>query len=287
LLRIALAIECNAHHTELGKSSDELVQTGYELARERNLRVPVHVSGGTLSMSMGFLKYLRLTGRRDVAYLDRLGVLDHRWLLKHGIHFSDTDIGTVKARGAHVVYTPTSESMRGGGLGPFAKLHRAGVNCALGSDGPAVDYSIDMVEQLKACVYLQNAKHRDVAAMTPEIALDMATRNAATALGMLDEIGSLEVGKRADIAIFDLRRPYLEIIENPLVALVCCARGADADTVMVNGRPLLRHGRFTGISDCEAICEEATKRGHALAARAGLASRAVPNWPSLTRATAP
>ena len=201
---MALAIECNAHHTELGKSSDELVTTGHSLAVEKNLRIPVHMSGGTLSMSMGFLKYLRLTQRRDVAYLDGLGVLDERWLLKHGIHFSDVDIETVRERGAHVVYTPTSEAIRGGGLGPCARLLSEGVNCALGTDGPAVDYSVDMVEQMRASMYLQNAKHRNPRAVSHQDALEMATINAARALAMDGEIGSIEPGKRADIAIFDL-----------------------------------------------------------------------------------
>jgi 5-methylthioadenosine/S-adenosylhomocysteine deaminase len=278
LTRMALVVECNAHHTELGKSSDELVVAGHAIARETDLPVASHMSGGTLSMNMGFTKYLRLTGRRDVEYLASLGVLDHHWLLKHGIHFSDTDIDTVHRTGAHIVYTPTSESMRGGGVGPVASFRRAGINCALGTDGPAVDYTVDMVEQMKACLVLQNARYRDPEAMSASDVLDMATIDAAKALGLDREIGSLEPGKRADIAIFDLREPHLRPLHDPLTNFILCARGADADTVFVNGRMLLREGRFVEFRDVDEVIDEATARGRELAVRSGLAARASLNW---------
>jgi 5-methylthioadenosine/S-adenosylhomocysteine deaminase len=280
LTRLGIVIECNAHHTELGKSSDELVRAGHDVARQHDLRVVVHMSGGTLSLDMGFTKYLRLTGRRDVAYLEGLGVLDHRWILKHGIHFSDTDIATARARGCHAVYTPTSESMRGGGLGPWRALHRSGVNCALGTDGPAVDYSVDMVEQMKACIYLQNVKHLDPAVMTPERVLEMATINAAHALGLHDELGSLEPGKRGDIAVFDIRDVHMQVAHNPLYSFICCARGADADTVIVDGRVVLKKRRFTGDIDVESIIAAATASGRRIAEQTGLIQRARPAWPT-------
>jgi 5-methylthioadenosine/S-adenosylhomocysteine deaminase len=285
LTRIGMVIECNAHHTELGRSSDELVRTGYNTAVEHDLRVAVHMSGGTLSLDMGFTKYLRLTGRRDVAYLEQLGVLDHRWILKHGIQFTDTDIATIRERGCHAIYTPTSESMRGGGLGPWPNLYRAGINCALGSDGPAVDYSVDMVEQMKACIYLQNVKFLDPTVMSPERALEMATINAARAIGLESELGSLEPGKRADIAIFDLNDPQMQVVHNPLYNFICCARGADAHTVIVDGQTLLKNGKFTRTDKIDAIVAAAAASGKRIAEKTGLIRRAAPRWP-VTVATA-
>jgi 5-methylthioadenosine/S-adenosylhomocysteine deaminase len=280
LTHIGMVIECNAHHTELGRSSDELVRAGYGAAVEHDLRVAVHMSGGTLSLDIGFTKYLRLTGRRDVAYLEQLGVLDHRWILKHGIQFTDTDIATIRKRGCHAIYTPTSESMRGGGLGPWPNLYRAGVNCALGTDGPAVDYSVDMVEQMKACIFLQNVKYLDPTVMSPERALEMATINAARAIGLESELGSLEPGKRADIAIFDLNDPQMQVIHNPLYNFICCARGADAHTVIVDGKVLLKNGKFTRAQNIDVIISEATASGRRIAEKTGLIARAAPNWPS-------
>lgn len=280
LTRMALGIECNAHHTELGKSSDELVRAGHELACEKNLPITSHMSGGSLKMDMGFLKYLRLTGRTDTFYLNSLGVLDPHWLLIHGIHFSGTDIKMMAEAGCHAVYTPTSEATRGGGIGPWVNLYRAGVNITLGSDGPAVDYSVDMVEQMKACLLIQNVKHLDPTVMSSERVLEMATINGAKAIGMDEEIGSLEPGKRADVSVFDLRGPHLQVMHNPIVNFICCARGADAHAVFVNGKPVWRDGVFPQFSgSVEEVIEEATQRGRAIAEKTGLADRAKLNWP--------
>ncbi len=280
LTRMALVIECNAHHTELGRSSDELVRVGHALARERNLRIAVHMSGGTLSMKMGFTKYRRQTGRSDVAYLDGLGVLDERWILKHGIHFSDQDLRAVAQRAAHVVYTPTSESMRGGGMGPWVSMLRAGINCALGSDGPAVDYSVDMVEQMKACCFLQSVRYAAPEAIDPRIALEMATINAARALGWDDEIGSLEPGKRADLVIFGRDRPHQQMLPDPVQALVLATRGADARTVFVDGNIVYDAGRFPQSDDVAAIIRSAGERARAVAHAAGFEPMAQARWPA-------
>jgi 5-methylthioadenosine/S-adenosylhomocysteine deaminase len=212
-------------------------------------------------------------------------VLDHRWILKHGIHFSDVDNETVRQRGAHVIYTPTSEAIRGGGFGPITKLHRAGVNCALGSDGPMVDYSVDMVEQMKATIFLQSLKHREALALSASTVLEMATINAAMALGLEQDIGSLEPGKKADIAVFDVSRQAATTADL-LVALVCGGRGADADTVFVNGRAVLRAGCFTRFKDTDRVVREANERGRRIARDAKLDQRATPHWPSLERLAA-
>lgn len=280
MTRLALAVECNAHHTEMGRSSDSLVRAGHALARDRDLRVAVHMSGGTLSMRMGFTKYRRQTGRSDVEYLENLGVLDHRWLLKHGIHFSDGDIEKVARRGAAIVYTPTSESIRGGGLGPWRAFHRAGITCALGSDGPAVDYSVDMVEQVKATCFLQAVRHGDADAVTPRQALAMATMGAARALGLAAEIGSLEVGKRADLVRFDRSRPHLRLAGDPLTAFVRAARGADARLVMVDGRVAWRDGEFPGVPDASHVLTTARANAAELARLADFDRLAQPRWPA-------
>ncbi len=281
LVRMALAIESNSHWVAAGMSSEELIETGYRLACERDLQISAHIAGGTFSLQQGYLKYLRETGRSDVMYLMQLGHLDERWLLIHCIHINDTDIALMRESGCHAVYTPTSESIRGGGVGPWVNLHRAGVNTALGTDGPMVDYSVDMVEQMKVCTYLQNVKHLDPTVMPIERSLEMATVNAARALGMEDEIGSLEPGKRADVAVFDMRGPHLQVIHKPISNFVCCGRGADAHTVLIDGRPVLREGRLLACPDVEGVIGEAARRGRAIAEKTGVIGRAALNWPGL------
>ena len=149
---------------------------------------------------------------------------------------------------------------------------------ALGSDGPMVDYSVDMVEQMKACSMLQNVKHLDPTVMGPETCLEMATIRAAKAVGMEDEIGSLEAGKLADIAVFDLRTPHATVAHNPISSLVYSAKGTDVHAVLVNGRIVIQDGQITGFTDGAQILQEATKRGREISEKAGLSERALPRW---------
>src|SRR3981081_4425749 len=109
---------------------------------------------------------------------------------------------TWRGSACNFVSTPSSESIRGGGISPFATAHRAGVNVALGTDGPMVDYSVDMVEQMKVCSLMQHVRHLDPTRMPVERTLEMAPINPAQALGLDKEIGSIEPGKRASMAAF-------------------------------------------------------------------------------------
>ena len=152
--------------------------------------------------------------------------------------------------GCSFVYTPTSESIRGGGIGPFANAHRAGVNVALGTDGPMVDYSVDMVEQMKACALMQHVRHLDPTRMPAERTIEMATINAAKALGLEREIGSLEPGKRADIAVFDLDKPYVGVLHRPISTFVCAGKGSDARAVLVDGEIVYRDGTVRPLGGC-------------------------------------
>ncbi len=278
LVRMAMTIESNAHWVAAGMTTEALICRGYELARKLGLRITDHVSSGTFSIEKGMLHYLRESGRTDVRYLMTLGLLDPHWLLIHGIHISDLDIEHMARVGASLVYTPTSESIRGGGIAPAANAFRAGVNVALGTDGPMVDYSVDMLEQMKACTLMQHVRHLDPTVMPAERAIEMATINAAKALGLDGEIGSIEPGKRADIVLFDLRRPHVGVVHRPISSLIYAAKGTDARVVLVDGEIVYRDGRFPRFSEGARVIAEAQQIGRAIADRAGLAHRFSPDW---------
>lgn len=277
-VRMAMVIESNAHWVAAGMTTEDLICRGNDLARQLNLRITDHVSSGTYSLEKGFLKYLRETGRTDVRYLMQLGVLDPRWLLIHGIHVTDLDIEHMAKVGCSFVYTPTSEAIRGGGIAPFAAARRAGVNVALGTDGPMVDYSVDMVEQMKACTLMQHVRHLDATAMPAERSLEMATINAAKALGLDDRIGSLEPGKQADIAIFDLTKPHVGVVHRPISSLLYAAKGTDAKAVLVDGEVVYRDGRFPHLSTPREAVAEAQRIGREILDKSGLAARLSPEW---------
>jgi len=197
VVRIAMVIESNAHWVAAGMSTEELICCGYELAKGLGLRISTHIASGTLSLEMGFLKYLRETGRTDVRYLMQLGILDVHWILIHGIHNTELDLEQMARVGASFVYTPTSESMRGGGIGPIANAQRAGVNVSLGTDGPMVDYSVDMIEQIKTCMLMQHVRHLDPTRISVERAIEMATINGAKALHRSEDDVQLRPYRRA------------------------------------------------------------------------------------------
>ncbi|MFQ5874474.1 MAG: amidohydrolase family protein, partial [Dehalococcoidia bacterium] len=282
LIRIGLTVETTSHWVLMGACSDELVVAAHRLAQRHGLVITDHIAGGTLSRGEGYLKYIQDTGRTDILYLQQLGVLDERWLLIHAIWLQDRDIDMIARSGAPVVHCPTSHGMRAGGTTPVHRLLEAGANVALGSDGPMVDNTVDMVEQMKATCIEQNQWHLDPKAVAPTTALEMATINGARALGMDDQIGSLEVRKRADIAVFDMRRPHIGVVHRPITSLVTAARGTDAWLVMVNGRILFRDGVFTTVPEVGGILTEAQIRSEALVARAGLAALCDQPWPVVT-----
>jgi 5-methylthioadenosine/S-adenosylhomocysteine deaminase len=278
LTRICLVAECASVFVEQKLTSEELLVESKKLADRHGLKLAAHISGGTLSFDKSYLQILRRTGQTDAQMLMQMGLLDSSWILVHGINCTATDLRLIANSGASLIYCPTSEAVRGGGIGPAAPAIAAGVNVALGSDGPMVDDSVDMIEQMKACSFLQGVKHLDPTIMPPERCIEMATINAAKAIGLDDEIGSLEPGKLADIAIFDLDTPHSSPATNPIASLVFSARGPDAHTVFVNGREVIRDHRLTTFAEMQSVFARARARAQEIVTKAGLHERAKSAW---------
>lgn len=270
-VRLGMVIETNAHWVAAGMSTEELITRGYELARKLGVRISAHIAGGTFSLEKGFLKYLRETGRTDVRYLMQLGILDERWVLAHCIHNTELDLEQMAHVGASMVYTPTSESARGGGIGPISVAQRLGVLTTLGTDGPMVDYSVDMIEQMKVATLMQHVRHLDPTRMSAERVIEMATINGAKALGLDAEIGSLEAGKRADIAVFDTAKPHIGVMHRPLSTFISAGRGADASLVMVDGEIVYRDGMLTHEKEPMRVVREGERLARGVLAKAGMA----------------
>jgi 5-methylthioadenosine/S-adenosylhomocysteine deaminase len=258
---IGVVLESTAHWVAMGTSSEELLVRGNELAARLGARISDHVAGGTMSRESGYLRFMLEMGRTDIEFLDQLGILDEKWVLAHAIHARDRDIELIAASGASVAHCPTSESSRGGGITPVKRFRDAGIPVSLGSDGPMVDTSVDMVEQMKAVMLFQNQLHRDPLAITPDQALAMATRDAADSLGMGAELGSLEPGKRADIAIFELDDPVCGVWHDPVAALV--QSRPRLRSVLVDGEELVTDGEFVRSSRDEIAAVLAEARGRA------------------------
>jgi 5-methylthioadenosine/S-adenosylhomocysteine deaminase len=276
LIHMGLAIETGANWMLHNATSDEIIRDGVALARQRGLKITNHCSAGTPWLSIR--EFEQETGGGDVDYLVRLGCLVDNWVLIHSLHLKDREIEHVARAGASVISNPVSNAYSCDGIAPLKQMFDAGVNVGLGSDGAYVNCSVDMVEQMKFAALIQNVTHLDPTLVTAERVIEMATINTARAMGIDHLVGSLEPGKRADIAVFDLGRAHTTVANRPIGALVFSAHGTDVDTVVVDGEVRLRGGELVGFDGEREILAEATRRAHEVIERAGLTDRVFAHW---------
>jgi 5-methylthioadenosine/S-adenosylhomocysteine deaminase len=180
--------------------------------------------------------------RSPIALLHALGVLDVDPLLIHCVRVGDADVRTIAAHRCAVAHCPASNARLAHGIAPLAELLAAGVDVGLGSDSVASNDRMDLLDEARQALLLATARERDVEALTAAKALELATLGGARALRLADEIGSLEVGKAADLAVFALAVRGRGPTHDPAAAAVLALAGTPASHVAVAGRLLVRDG---------------------------------------------
>lgn len=277
-IHMGLAIETGANWMLHNSTSEEIIQAGVQYAKDRQLKISNHCAAGTPWLSIR--EFQSMTGGGDVDYLTRIGALVDNWVLIHSLHLTDREIDRVAEAGAGIISNPVSNAYSCDGIAPLKQFFAAGINVGLGTDGTYVNCSPDMVEQMKFTALIQNVTHMDPTLISAERVIEMATINSARALGLDHLIGSLEVGKKADIAVFDLSRAHATVGNRPVAALVFSAHGTDVDTVFVDGAPVLRNGQLANLDqDAEnAVLDEARQRASTVVERADLAERVHVPW---------
>lgn len=196
------------------------------------------------------------------------GLLGEDVYLSHCVDLTPEDIAAVRETGASIVHNP-SAIMSIYGRCPVPELIEAGVTVALGSDGTAPDRSYDMFRHMFQCMHYHRTFFHDPGYLPPGKVLEMATIDAARALGMEREIGSLEVGKKADLILVDMRKPHLYPLNMVAYRIPHFANGADVDTVIVDGRVLME-GRRVLTVDEDAILDLAQQEAELMLDRTGL-----------------
>jgi 5-methylthioadenosine/S-adenosylhomocysteine deaminase len=182
-------------------------------------------------------------GKRTVAYLVDQGVFSRPVLLAHGVWLDDGEISFLAKQKVAVAHNPSSNLKLASGIAPVVQLQKAGVQVCLGTDGAASNNRLDMFTELRTASLLHKVSNQDPTVVPAETALRMATISGARALGLGDQIGSLEPGKKADLILIDLEQSHLTPCFNPVSLMVYAARGSDVSDVMVNGEWLVREGR--------------------------------------------
>lgn len=198
----------------------------------------------------------RRTGKGVVEYLDFLGVLAPDLLLAHAIWLSDHEIKLMAEKGVKVAHNPVSNQYLADGVAPVPRMLEEGIVVGLGPDGASSNNDQDMFKVMKHCALMHKVSSMNAGIITAERVLTMATRYGAKALGLEQEVGTLEVGKRADIIIIDLRnKPNLAPNLRPVSNLVYAASGGDVDTVLVDGQVLMDNRRVLTMNEGEVISE--------------------------------
>jgi 5-methylthioadenosine/S-adenosylhomocysteine deaminase len=267
LFSVGLAIETGEHWLRLGTMTPELAASVAELSRAFGVPVSDHITGGTLSRSVTDFR-LR-TGVGQVEWCAKHGLLHKRSLLAHAVWMSDDEVLLAAESGATVVTCPSSSAFTAGGAPPIRGWLASGLNVAIGSDGPMVNDSVDILGLLRETFLMQNVKYLTPGAVSMEQLWSLATRNAARGLGLAGRIGELTPGSAADIAVFDLRSPEFGPALNPAVNAILSGGGHRARFVLVNGRVVVDAGKLLTL-DTSLVLEESREAGRRLARRAGL-----------------
>ncbi len=227
-------------------------------------------------------------GHRDgtlAAAEARVGLGGPHAVFAHCIDLTEADVAALRRSGAAVAHNP-SALMSVLGRCPAPELIEAGVTVSLGSDAPAPDRSFDVFRNLFQAHRLHARHFHDDTVLSCERLLRMATIDAARALGLGDEIGSLEPGKRADVVVVDWRAPHLWPPAEPLQRLTRFGTAADVATVIVAGRVRMRDRRFLDI-DADTVLDDALAAYRTMLDRAGLADRFAPLVPTASGVPTP
>jgi 5-methylthioadenosine/S-adenosylhomocysteine deaminase len=254
---------CFAPRFAISCTRELLSQVG-ELARRHGVMIHTHASENRTECAL----VEQESGLRNINYLESVGIAGRHVALAHCVHLTNEEIRILKSAGTNVAHCPSSNLKLGSGIAPVTKLLEEGVSVSLGADGAACNNRLDMFTEMRTAALLQKALHGPQVLPANRM-LRMATIDGARALGLDDEIGSLEVGKRADVAVVNLDRlhtsPEAEIVSR----LVYAAEASDVQSVVIDGRVVMGDRELLTIDEAETV-SEANAESELLQARAGL-----------------
>jgi 5-methylthioadenosine/S-adenosylhomocysteine deaminase len=237
-------------------STPELLRASAELAREYDVPLLVHVAETMVGVEENHAIY----GMSPVEALEELGVLQARVLAAHCVHITDDDRAILAARGVGVAHNPTSNLKLASGVAQVTELLDAGVPVGVGTDGQASNNDQDMFEEMRLAALLPKGFTQDPTVLPARQAFSLATIVGARALGMDRLVGSLEVGKRADIAILSLDTvhnvPHFDLSpDNVYSQLVYAAKSHDVRDVMIDGRWVMRDRELLTLDEAQVRSE--------------------------------
>ncbi len=238
LINVALA-----PHSIYACDKNILIKAKLE-AEKHNLLLHIHI-GETKKETEDCEKQY---GKSPVAYLDSIGFLGNNVVAAHSVWLDDNDIEIYQNRGVKISHCPISNMKLASGIMPLSKMKN--ITISLGTDGAASNNTLDLFSDMRACALLHKISEMDPTAASARQVVQMATINGAKTLGLENKIGSLEIGKQADIITVNLDKPHLAPIYDPYSHLVYCANSGDVENIIINGKIIMES------REVKTLCEE-------------------------------
>jgi 5-methylthioadenosine/S-adenosylhomocysteine deaminase len=242
----------------------ELLSEVSTLAKQHGVIIHTHASENRNECEI----VERETGDRNIDYLNSLGIVGSHVVLAHCIHLDNTEMETLASTKTNVAHCPSSNLKLGSGIARVTEMLARGIPVSLGADGAACNNRLDMFTEMRTAALLQKALHG------PEVlpaarALRMATIDGALALGLDKEIGSIEVGKQADLIIVDVSELHAAPTGDVVSALVYSAQASDVRATIIDGQVVMRDRELSTLNE-PAVLVDANREAQLLAGRAHL-----------------
>lgn len=215
----------------------EFLSKVIDMASEKGMGIHIHLSESKKEIEDSY----ELRGKSPIKHVNDLGLFELPTLAAHCVHLSDEDIDILAEKKVSVANNPGSNLKLGNGFARVEDMIKKGVNVGLGTDGSASNNNLNMFEEINLAALINKGYTGNTTSVPAGTAVKMATINGAKALGIGDEVGSIEVGKKADIIILDLNKPHFYPRYNLISSLAYSAQASDVETVIVNGKVLMEN----------------------------------------------
>ncbi len=252
--RVTTAISPHAPYT----TTPDVLKWVRKASNKENMPIHIHVSETKKEVE----DIVELYGMRPFEYLEKLGFLGSDVIAAHAVHLSENEIDIIKKYNVKLSHNPASNMKLASGVSPVDKMLKKGITVSLGTDGAASNNNLNMIEEMKIATLLQKVHNYDATALPAEKVFEMATINGAKTLGMDDKIGSVNVGKKADLCLLDINTNYFTPNVNPLSHLVYSSVGGEVSTTICNGEILMENKKLLCVDEMEvfAMAENATEK---------------------------
>jgi len=208
-------------------------------------------------------------GKLPAEFMDQVGLVGPKVVFAHGVWLTEGEWAILARKHASVAHCPSSNMKLSSGIAGVSQMIKAGVNVGLGCDGGPSNNCYDMIRELKTASLLQKVRTMDPLTMNATTVLEMATIKGARALGLENLIGSIEVGKKADLIVLNMKKPHLTPTFNPVSNIVYAAEGSDVETAIIDGK-IIMENRVVKTLDEAKVIGVASGRASKLVERAGL-----------------